>query len=164
MPVLLAGLLSAAPAALAAPPAGADDRGKTSATLPGDDRITITGDSFIVEDTRHTATFTGNVVTVQAEVTVYSDEVVTSYGKGGAGDISSFRASGHVKLVTADQTATGDVAVFDPKTHLLRLTGNVVVTSKSGQVQSSEVVVDLRSRKSVFTSKGGRVTGVFTSP
>jgi lipopolysaccharide export system protein LptA len=53
--------------------------------------------------------------------------------------------------------------VFDPKTHMLTLTGNVVVTSKTGQVQSNKVVVDLRTKRSVFTSKGGRVTGVFSS-
>jgi len=139
------------------------DAGPTTAAVPGSDRITITGDHFVIEDDKHQATFTGHVLTVQPQVTVHSDVVVTHYGKGGAGNISSFEATGHVKLITKDQTATGDLAVFDPKTHLLTLTGNVVVINKTGQVQSSKLVVDLRKQKSVFTTQGGRVTGVFNS-
>jgi lipopolysaccharide export system protein LptA len=159
--LLLAGL--AIPAAFGASPAAAPDSGPTSATLPGSDKITISGDHFVIEDDKHQATFSGNVVTVQAQVTVHSDKVVTFYGKGGAGNITTFQATGHVRLSTKEQTATGDLAVFDPRTHLLTLTGNVVVTNPTGQVQSTQLVVDLKTKKSVFTSKGGRVTGVFTS-
>jgi lipopolysaccharide export system protein LptA len=161
--MLIAGMVAAAAPGLAPPAAAAAEPGKPSATLPGDDKVTITGDHFVVEDGKHQAIFTGNVVTTTSEVTVHSDRVVTAYGKGGAGNISSFEATGNVTLTTPEQTATGDLAVFDPKTHMLTLTGNVVVTSKTGQVQSNKVVVDLRTKRSVFTSKGGRVTGVFSS-
>jgi len=41
------------------------------------------------------------------------------------------------------------------RTRLLTLTGNVVVTSKSGQVQSTRLVVDLRTKKSTFSAGGG---------
>lgn len=167
---------AAAGPALAASAQGAGDGAATADTsTPGGDapaadpatpggKVTITGDSFVVDDKAHQATFTGNVVTVQSSVTVHSDKVVTSYGKAGGGDISSFTASGHVTITTPEQTATGELAVFDPKTQLMTLTGDVLVTNKSGQVKSSKLVVDLKTNKSTFTASGGkRVTGVFSS-
>jgi lipopolysaccharide export system protein LptA len=134
-----------------------------SATLPGAGEVSITGDHFAVDDSRHEAVFSGKVVVVQKDVTVHADKVVAHYGAGGATSISTFEASGNVVLITKDQTATGDLATLDPKTHKLVLTGNVVVTNKTGRVQSQKLVVDLSTKKSVFTSKGGRVTGVFST-
>jgi lipopolysaccharide export system protein LptA len=149
-------------AASAQPGDGGGDAPQADTATPGG-KVTITGDSFVVDDKTHQATFTGNVLTVQSAVTVHSDKVVTSYGKTGGGDISSFTASGHVTITTPEQTATGDVAVFDPKTQVMTLTGNVVVTNSSGRVQSNKLVVDLKTNKSTFTGNGGRVTGVFSS-
>ncbi len=134
-----------------------------NATIPAAGKVSITADHFVVEDESHKATFSGNVVVVQTEVTVRADQVVALYGKAGATSISTFQATGNVTLTTKDETATGDLAVFDPKSHMLTLTGNVVVTSKAGRVQSSKLVVDLTKKQSVFTSNGGRVTGVFSS-
>jgi lipopolysaccharide export system protein LptA len=164
LPLFLLAL--SAPAALAAP-ATQDGSASTgapiTATVPGADKVSITGDHFVVDDARHQAVFSGNVIVIQKQVTVHSDQVTALYGKAGATSISTFTATGNVKLVTKDQTATGDVAVFNPKTHLLTLTGNVVVINKTGRVESDKLVVDLSTKKSVFTTKGGRVTGVFST-
>ncbi|UXN74294.1 hypothetical protein N8D56_03445 [Devosia sp. A8/3-2] len=46
----------------------------------------------------------------------------------------------------------------------MRLTGNVVVVNSGGTVNSSELVVNLETNVSTFSSTGGgRVTGVFNS-
>jgi lipopolysaccharide export system protein LptA len=164
--IVLAVLLLLAPPALAvaaaAAPVPAPGR-PISATLPGAGKVSISGDHFTVDDTRHEAVFSGKVVVVQDAVTVHADKVIAHYGAGGATSISTFEALGNVVLITRDQTATGNHATFEPKTHTLVLTGNVVVTNKTGRVQSNRLVVDLRTKKSVFTSKGGRVTGVFST-
>jgi lipopolysaccharide export system protein LptA len=129
---------------------------------PGAGKVTITSDHFVVKDTEHQAIFSGNVVVVQPKVTVHADQVVADYGNKGATSLSNFQATGHVVLITPDQTATGDLAVFDPKSQLLTLTGDVVVTNKTGQVKSDKLVVDLGKHQSVFSSKSSRITGVFT--
>jgi lipopolysaccharide export system protein LptA len=137
----------------------------TSATVPGSGQVTISGDSFIVDDPHHQATFTGNVVARNAEITLTSDKVVAFYGNAGASSIKSFEATGHVKIVTRDETATGEKAVYDPKTSLLTLTGNVLVVSATGQVKSTKLVVNVKKKTSVFSggASSGRVTGVFSS-
>jgi lipopolysaccharide export system protein LptA len=140
-----------APTLAAAPPASSDTG-----------KVTITSDHFVVKDTEHQAIFSGNVVVVQPKVTVHADQVVADYGKKGATSLSKFQATGHVVLITTDQTATGDLAVFDPKTQHLTVTGDVVVTNKTGRVKNEKLIVDLSKHQSMFSSKGGRITGIFT--
>lgn len=124
--------------------------------------VKITSDKFEVDDAKHLATFTGKVVVLRKDLTVWAPKVVVDYGDGGPGSIKTFVASGGVRIKTPSQDATGDQAVYNPKTQLLRLTGHVMVVSESGTVGSPDLVVDLQNNTSVFTStKAGRVTGVF---
>jgi lipopolysaccharide export system protein LptA len=160
--IVLALLLALTP--VAAHAAGAATAKSAGASPAATEKVVVTGDHFVVDDARHQATFSGNVVVEETGITLKANQVVGLYGASGPSSISSFEATGNVVLITPDQQATGDKAVFDPKTRLLTLTGNVVVTSKSGQVQSTRLVVDLRTKKSTFSAGGGgRVTGVFTS-
>lgn len=126
--------------------------------------VEITADVFTVEETRSEAVFTGNVVVVHPNVTVWAPQVVATYGEGGTTDIETFVATGGVRLKTKDQEATGEQAVFTPGDQLLRLTGDVVVINASGEVSSTELVVNLDTGVSTFTGgNGGRVTGIFTT-
>jgi lipopolysaccharide export system protein LptA len=136
-----------------------------AAVAPGaaeSDPVKITADKFVVDDEAHIATFTGKVVVVRTNLTVWAPKVVVDYGEGGPSNIKTFTASGGVRIKTDQQDATGDHAVYDPKTEILKLSGNVIVTSASGTVAGPDLVVNLRTNVSTFTAgKGGRVTGVF---
>ena len=127
-------------------------------------KVDISADNFTLDEVSHEATFTGNVVVTHPTVTVWAPTVVATYGEGGTSDIKTFEASGSVRLKTSDQDATGERAVFTPGDQLLRLTGNVKVTNSGGTINAGELVVNLATNVSTFTSgSGGRVTGVFTS-
>jgi len=126
--------------------------------------VEITADLFTVDENSQQAVFTGNVVVIHPSVKVWAEKVVARYGEGGTTDIESFEATGAVRLETPEQNATGDRAVFTPADQLLRLTGNVQVINASGTIDAGELVVNLATNVSTFTSSGGgRVTGVFTS-
>lgn len=127
--------------------------------------VEITADLFTVDENSSEAVFTGNVIVIHPSVKVWADKVVAIYGEGGTSDIESFVATGSVRLVTPEQDATGDRAVFTPADQMLRLTGNVMVTNSGGVIGAGELVVNLETNVSTFTSpgSGGRVTGVFTS-
>jgi lipopolysaccharide export system protein LptA len=125
--------------------------------------VEITADLFTVDETTSEAVFTGNVVVVHPTVKVWAEKVVAIYGEDTT-DIESFVATDSVRLVTDEQDATGDRAVFTPGDQMLRLTGNVKVINSGGTVDAGELVVNLETNVSTFTSSGGgRVTGVFTS-
>ncbi len=124
--------------------------------------VKITSDKFQVDDTAHLATFSGKVIVTRTDFTVWAPKVVVDYGDGGPSNIESFTATGGVRIKTSNQDATGDQAVYDPDTQMLHLFGHVMVISGSGTVGSPDLVVDMKSNTSVFTSKkGGRVTGIF---
>lgn len=126
--------------------------------------VQITADTFVVEESKQEAVFTGNVVVKHPTANVWADKVVATYGEGGTSDIKTFEATGTVKIETDEQTATGEKAIFTPSDQLLRLTGNVEVINSGGTVQAQELVVNLETNVSTFTAgQGGRVTGVFTS-
>jgi lipopolysaccharide export system protein LptA len=128
-------------------------------------QVSITADLFTIDEATREAVFTGNVVVKHPTVTVNAPKVIAHYGDGGTSDIESFEAFGPgVELITSEQTATGDRAVFTPADQLLRLTGNVSVVNASGTVQANELVHNLDTNQSTFSAGGGgRVTGVFTS-
>ena len=129
------------------------------------DPVKITSDQFVVDDAGHTATFTGDVVVTRTNLTVWADSVLVEYGEAGPSSVKSFTASGGVKVKTKEQTATGDKAIYDPKAQMLRLTGHVMVTNGKGSIGSADLLIDLKSNLSTFSSgKGGRVSGVFTAP
>lgn len=126
--------------------------------------VEITADLFTVDENTQEAVFTGNVVVIHPSVKVWAAKVVAIYGEGGTTDIESFEATGTVRLETPEQNATGDKAVFTPGDQLLRLTGNVQVINSGGTIDAAELVVNLATNVSTFTSSGGgRVTGIFTS-
>ncbi|MCF6328020.1 MAG: hypothetical protein L3J21_12135 [Devosiaceae bacterium] len=126
--------------------------------------IEISADKFVVRAVDNESEFSGNVVITQTGLKVWADRVIVHYGAGGTTDISSFEAVGGVKIVSEQQTATGNRAVYDPKTRLLRLTGNVIVVNDSGTVNAEELLVNLSSNVTEFSSGGDgqRVTGLFT--
>jgi len=126
--------------------------------------IEISADRFVVRADSNESEFSGNVVVTQTGLKVFADRVIVHYGAGGTTDISSFEALGAVKIVSEQQTATGSRAVYAPKTRLLRLTGDVVVVNEGGTVNAQELVVNLASNITEFSSgeNGQRVTGLFT--
>ena len=130
-------------------------------TKPGE-KVEISADSLVIEEAAKQATFTGNVVIGRTGLKVNAGKVIVIYGAG-IDDIQSFDATGNVRIETAGQVATGERAEFDPKTQILRLTGNVMVENSAGTMGGAELTVNLANNDTVFKAgEGQRVTGVFT--
>lgn len=127
--------------------------------------VSVTADTFVVDESKSTATFSGNVVVKRDDLTVWADEVQVRYGAGGIETVEQLTAIGRVRLKTSAQEATGARATFDPNTQILTLTGNVTVTNEMGTLNGPQLVLNLAEQTTVFSSSGGgRVTGVFTPP
>ena len=106
---------------------------------------------------------TFSVVITREGLDMRAQTVRISYGEGGQTDIRDLVATGNVRIRAAGQDAVGDRATFDPRTQILKLTGNVRVSSAQGTVQGPDLTIDLARNTSVFSGgSGGRVTGVFT--
>jgi len=135
--------------------------------LPGaqgqdqDQPIQIDAKSLEVHDKSKTATFSGNVKVVQGETTMTCKILVVFYGQelGVAGsqvasakptagvvpdaqNIRRIEARGGVTVLNKDQTASGDLGVYDLASKTITLTGNVVVTQGPNVIHGERVIVD----------------------
>jgi lipopolysaccharide export system protein LptA len=125
-------------------------------------KVHITADHFLIEESSNLATFSGNVVVIQGDTTVHSNVVKVHYGAGGASDIETLEAVGNVVIDTPKQHVTGESATYDPKAKVMIVIGNVVSVSKTGRVTGSKLRVDFKANTTEFqTENGGRVKGVF---
>ena len=136
-----------------APASDAQDQGQP---------IQIDAKSLEVHDKQKQATFTGDVKVVQGDTTMTCKTLVVLYGQelgiGGAQpvvatnstagvmpdsqNIRRIEAHGDVNVLSKDQSASGDLGVYDPLTKTITLTGNVVVTQGKNVIHGGRVVVN----------------------
>jgi len=119
--------------------------------------IAIEAARLEVRDKSKVATFSGNVKVVQGDTTLRCKTLVVFYedqatpgaakaaspGPGGSQQISRLEARGAVVVTQKDQTATGDLGLFEMRTNTVTLSGNVVVSQGQNVVQGEKLIVDL---------------------
>jgi len=87
---------------------------------------------------------------------------------GGGQQIKRVEARGDVLVTQKDQTAKGEMGVFDIKTNNITLTGNVVVTQGTNVLTGERMVVNLTTGVTTVESgksssgKSAPVTGMFS--
>lgn len=127
-----------------------------------DQPVQIDAKSLEVHDKSKTATFSGSVKVVQGDTTMTCKTLVVFYGQelglaGGkqiaaanapagavpdAQNIRRIEARGSVTVVSKDQTASGDLGVYDLPAKTITLSGNVVVTQGQNVIHGERVIVD----------------------
>ncbi|MCI4591630.1 OstA family protein [Sphingobium sp. BYY-5] len=148
--------------------------------------VNFTADRIEVQDRADRVVVSGNVEVTQAGMTLNAARMTVAYhnqpnsnpasnnGPGGI-EIDRIDASGNVVIVKADQTARGNVAIYDLNAKLITMLGNVTLTQGSNRLTGGRLVMDLNSGRSTVdgrstggngtsTSSGGRVSGTFTVP
>jgi len=127
--------------------------------------VQIEAGTLEVHDKTKTATFSGNVQVVQGDTTMKCRSLVVFYGQdvgiGGSGgdatattpaksnlgmphgaqNIRRIEAHGGVTVLTKDQSASGDLGIYDLKTKTITLSGNVVVSQGQNIIHGQRVVV-----------------------
>ena len=108
--------------------------------------VHIEAATLVVRDKDKVATFSGNVKVTQGDTGMRCKSLVVFYeedstaadggkamkadtpGPGGEQKIKRLEAQGGVVVTQKDQTATGEVGIFDMKTNTVTLQGNVMMT------------------------------------
>ena len=145
--------------------------------------IEITADSLEVAQEEQVATFIGNVDAVQGDLVLSAQSLKVFYeGKsdavglaaGTGGKINQIEASGDVILSSPEETAEGDVGVYDVPSQLITLTGHVVLTRGENVLHGEHLELDLATGKSRMVGttaaagadgtdpSSGRVKALFT--
>ena len=148
-----------------------------------DQPVQIEAATLEVRDKDKVATFSGNVKVVQGDTTMRCKSLVVFYeqggenegngktmqaatpGPGGQQKIKRLEARGGVVVTQKDQTASGELGLFDMATNTVTMTGTpVVMTQGQNVLRGDRLVVDLTSGVSrVESGKNGqgRVQGLF---
>lgn len=155
----------AAGAARAQAISGAFDQLKVSPDQP----IEIESDTLTVRQSDSQAVFDGNVKAVRGPMVLTTPRLVVDYvdgrksAGGGGTEITKLDARGGVKVVSRDQSATGQWAVMDVPASTITLGGNVVLRQGKNVIRGSRLDVDLTTGLSKLTGakNNGRVRGVF---
>ena len=148
-----------------------------------DQPVHIEAATLEVRDKQKEATFSGDVRVKQGDTGMRCKSLVVFYeqgsesadktktmqaaapGPGGEQRIKRLEARGGVVVTQKDQTATGELGIFDMKSNTVTLTGNpVIMTQGQNVLRGDRLVVDLTSGVSrVESGKNGqgRVQGLF---
>jgi len=149
-----------------------------------DEPVHIDAATLEVRDKDKIATFSGNVHVRQGDTDMRCKSLLVFYeqdddksappkgkpmqqatpGPGGNQKIKKLEARGGVIVTQKEQTATGDLGIFDMATNTVTLTGNVVMTQGQNVLRGEKLIVDLVngvSRVESGKNGHGRVQGLF---
>lgn len=149
-----------------------------------DEPVHIDAATLEVRDKDKIATFSGNVHVRQGDTDMRCKTLVVFYeqddeqtasaggkpmqqanaGPGGNQKIKKLEARGGVIVTQKEQTATGELGIFDMPSNTVTLTGNVVMTQGKNVLRGDKLIVDLTtgvSRVESGKNGHGRVQGLF---
>lgn len=135
--------------------------------------VEINADTLEVRQQENIAIFTGNVIAVQGDTKLKSDQMIVHYrkksGDSGAaatdamqGAVERIDVNGNVLLSTPEETASGDKGVYQVSKKLVHLNDNVVLTRGKNILKGNALVYDFTTGKSVINGpavKSGQTSG-----
>jgi lipopolysaccharide export system protein LptA len=141
--------------------AGAEEKpGAWRSDEVGRQPIEITADSLHADSGTESVTFEGNVVAIQADVTLHADRLFAQYSRGQEA-IEKITAEGNVRVVQGGKEARAARAVFYNLEQRIVLSGGADLKQGENTLKGDTVTIYLRENRSVVTSgEGGRVRAV----
>ena len=159
--IVLVAASAAFAAAASAQPMSAPPNALQGFSVNRDKPVQITSKTLEVRDKEKRATFIGDVIVVQGDTTMKSKTLDVFYDQEGNADakpppgampeqqqIRRLEAKGGVVVTQKDQTATGDLGIFDTPANTVTLIGNVVITQGQDVVKGERLTVNLTTSES----------------
>ena len=108
---------------------------------------------------KNTITYKGQVVAVQADMTMRS-ETLTAYYDPAMKQLKEAIAEGKVQVVQGDKSARGAKAIFNGKTKTVTLTGSPVVRQGNSEVSGSRITFFIDEDRAVVEGGSERVKAI----
>lgn len=122
--------------------------------------IRIKSDELFTDNKRKMATFTGNVIARQGDVTIYADKLVVSYSEESE-EISTAEVTGNVRIVQGNRRAQSSHGIYDAKLGKITLDGTPKVFQNNDVLSGKLIIYYLDEDRSEVTSgPGERVDAV----
>lgn len=135
--------------------------------------VNYAADHILLLDKEHRVMLSGNVDISQDTLRMRAARATVAYTNDGEIKIQRLDASGEVLVTRENESARGDVAVYDFNRRIITLVGNVVLRRGSDVLNGARMVLDLDSGAYSVDGRGsggpmrggkGRVSGSFSVP
>lgn len=141
--------------------------------------VDFSAGSIEVQDRADRVVLAGDVRVTQAGLSVSAPRMTVAYTRANGTDVNRLDATGGVTVVKGDESAKGNVAIYDLDRRLITMVGNVELRQRGNLLRGGRLVIDLNSGHATVDGRGaargpdgnavqggtnGRVTGTFTVP
>ncbi len=116
------------------------------------DPIIITSNWMEADRKKNTVIYKGQVVAVQADITMKSDKL-TAYYEPDMKQLKEVVAEGNVHVTQADRVATGTKGMLNGEAQTITLTGNPVVRQGNSEVSGTRIIFFIEEDRAV--AEGG---------
>lgn len=113
-------------------------------------------------DTRSLAVARGDAIVESEKGQLKADILTAHIAKDGKREVNQIDAFGNVLVTTGTEIAQGEEGVYNPRTGLATLCGNVRITRGKNQLNGNCAEVNLVTGISKLLGGGGRVKGLIT--
>ena len=170
MRALATGLVAGGAGALLIPPFAAAQVSGFDTNAP----VNYAADRIELQDRQKRVVLSGNVDIAQGNLRLRAARTTVAYTDAGSLEIQRIDATGGVQVTRGDETARGDVAIYDFNRRVITMIGNVALRRGADTLNGGRLTIDLDSgvssvdgrsgSRSSTSGRGGRVTGSFTVP
>jgi lipopolysaccharide export system protein LptA len=140
--------------------------------------VNYAADRIELQDKAKRVVLSGNVDISQGNLRMRAARSTVAYSDEGSLKIQRLDATGGVTVTRGNESARGDVAVYDFNRRIITMAGNVALRRGGDTLNGGRLVMDLDSGVSSIdgraggsssalgntTSRGGRVSGSFSVP
>ncbi|MFN5086126.1 MAG: LptA/OstA family protein [Novosphingobium sp.] len=131
--------------------------------------VSYAADRIELQDRQDRVVLAGNVQINQGGLRLTADRTTVAFTDQGSLQIQRIDATGGVSVNRGNESARGDVAIYDFNRRVITLAGNVALRRGSDTLNGGRLVIDLNSGISSVDGRGsadtgGRVSGTFAVP
>lgn len=109
--------------------------------------VEVTADQLELDQAEGKARFAGDVLVIQGDLRLAAPQIVIAYARNDDGevgtDVDTITASGGVTMVTLEEAAEAQQAVYSPLREELVLIGDVLLTQAGNTLSGEKLIIDL---------------------
>ena len=140
--------------------------------------VNYSADRIELQDRQNRVVLSGSVAIVQGDLKLNAARTTVAYTDTGSLAIQRIDATGGVRVDRGNESARGDVAIYDFNRRIITMIGNVGLRRGADTLNGGRLVIDLTSGVSsvdgrsggsssalgTSSGRGGRVSGSFAVP
>lgn len=140
--------------------------------------VSYAADHIELQDRQNRVVLAGNVDISQGDLRLQAARTTVAFSDAGSLQIHRIDATGGVQVNRGNESARGDVAIYDFDRGIITLAGNVALRRGGDTLNGGRLVIDLdsgvasvdgragggSSASGVGSTSGGRVSGSFSVP